>query len=248
VPVIAYYSGDDMMGVFEPVIPLIDDYDLLTSDSMNEFDRFAAAYLILKKMFLVDPQAKKDPFSFSQALAMLRRKRVFENVPDTGDVKFLTKDIPTAFIHEMFTILDAQIHKQSHVPDFTVATGLSGDAVERLIFDFENVVSAIEAGINTGLMQRIMLIAKSLGDEDMAWDVTIAHKRNLPQSLEMYTNAAVRMKQAGFSARSIADLMPDDVIPDVDAELAEQESERQAMAPDIEQVMPDQEDTDNDGE
>lgn len=243
VPVIAYYMGDEMMGLIEPVLCLIDAYDVLLSDSMNEFDRFAFAYLIMKKFGLTDQVNKKAPGMADKAdttIRNLKRKRMFEHLPADADISFLTKDIPHEFIQFMTELLRNQIHIQSHVPDFTMMTGaLSGAAVERLLFDFENIVSSAEADFDVGLADRIDLITiiyvKSLkGINGGHEDIVITHKRNLPRNNQEYADLAVKMKTAGFSRFSIADMMPDDLIPDVEKELERQDEDMESMLPDIE--------------
>jgi len=241
VPVVAYYFGDEMMGLIEPVMPLIDCYDILLSDSMNEFDRFANAYLILKKMSLVDPLKRKEPGAFSQALAKLKRYRVFELQDKDSDVKFLMKDIPFGFIQFMTQFVQKQIHTQSHVPDFAGEkfTGASGIAIQRLLFDFENVCSDAEADFDVGLYERIRLISiiyKKLGRAYGDYSaINISHKRNSPLNLQEFANTASMMKAAGFSRYVIADIMPDDVIPDVEEELKRQDEDAMRMMPTVEQ-------------
>ena len=244
VPIVAYYMGDDRLGVIEPVLPLIDDYDLLMSDSFNEFDRFASAYLLIKKMSLVPPELKKEAGSVSRALQLLKRRRVFENLPDISEpVKFLTKDIPTAFIEFMCKKVKDEIHTQSHVPDFReMATGtLSGAAIKRLLFDFENLVSSAEADLDEGLQDRIRLMNIIYGAAGLLTDdtraVVITHKRNLPDDLKEAADTALVLTNAGFSKRLIAATMPDSVVPDVDAELAEQAAEREQGMADVERQM-----------
>lgn len=242
IPVVPYYFGDEMTGLIEPVIPLIDCYDTLISDSMNEFDRFAHAYLVLKKMNLVDPIHKKEPGMFAQALANLKRYRVFEGLDKDADVKFLTKDIPYGFIQFMTTFVQKQIHTQSHVPDFAGEkfSGASGIAIQRLLFDFENVCSDAEADFDLGLYERMRLISiiyeklgRAKGDYSI---VNIAHKRNSPLNLQEFANTANILKQAGFSRYLIADIMPDDVVPDVEEELERQDEEEERMLPTVEQM------------
>ena len=243
VPIVAYYMGDERLGVIEPVLSLVDDYDLLMSDSFNEFDRFAHAYLVLKRMSLVPPDTKKEPGAISRALEMLKRRRVFENVPDVSDpVKFLTKDIPTAYVEFMAKLVKDQIHAQSHVPDFKdMATGtLSGAAIKRLLFDFENVVSSAEADFDEGLYDRIKLIntiyAKRGGLVDDAASVVINHKRNMPDDLKEFAETAKTMKDAGFSSWLVADIMPDSVVPDVQEELDRQGDDREAAFPEVDAI------------
>jgi SPP1 family phage portal protein len=249
IPIVAYYMGDDRLGIIEPVLSLIDDYDLLISDSFNEFDRFANAYLLLKKMSLVPPDKMREPGGISRVLRDLKRRRVFENLPDISEpVKFLTKDVPTAFIEFMCKKVKDEIHTQSHVPDFKdMATGtLSGAAIKRLLFDFENVVSSAEADFDDGLQERIRLMNIVYGLAGLKTDdtraVVITHKRNLPDDLKEHAETAGLLTNAGFSKRLVAESMPDSVVPDVDAELAEQKQEREESMADVDRQMTDDED------
>lgn len=253
IPVVPYYFGDEMVGIIKPVLPLIDAYDILISDSLNEYEKFASAYLIMKNFGITDPTKKKEAGMFSQALASLKRKRVFEHLPPDADLKYLTKDIPVEFVKYMSDFIRDQIHVQSHVPDFTgeKMSGASGIAIQRLLFDFENVVSSAEADFDTGLMERIRLITalyskagRSVGTADM---ISISHKRNVPLDLKQFADTALTMKGAGFSRYLIADVMPDDIVPDVEEELARQDEDSKALMPDIENI-PEEEGEEKSGE
>jgi len=152
----------------------------------------------------------------------------------------LTKDIPKDFIDWMTEKLRDQIHIQSHVPDFSSEAfrgAMSGAAIERLLFDFENVVSAAEADFEEGLYDRIKLINtiyKKAGRLVIPeTDIVITHKRNMPLNLAEFSDTALKMKGAGFSRYLIADMMPDDVVPDVEQELERQDEDMQAFMPDI---------------
>lgn len=233
VPIIAFYRGDEMQSIIENVLTVIDSYDVLMSDSMNEFDRFAFAYMIFKKLSLTDPLVKKDPVKLNEALKEIKRRRVFEGLDKDADVKFLTKDIPTAFIEYMSKQLRDQIHAQSHVPDFTTLTGaLSGAAIDRLLFDFENLVSSDEADFDTALIERGRMITNVLiglnripKDSDFASMINIAHKRNLPLDRNSFAMMATQLVSGGFSRRMIVSQMPGDMVPDVEAELEEEKEE-----------------------
>ena len=181
-------------------------------------------------------------------LQNLRRFRIFQNLPkDVGSdaVTFLTKDIPKEFIEFMTSLIQDEIHKQSHVPDFMsekLGGDLSGVAVQRMMFDFENLVSAAEGDFDLGLSERIRLIAKvyELGRRNLdggPQDITISHKRNTPENIKEFAETAKTMKEAGFSDYLVADVMPDDVIPDVEEELKRQKEQRDAL-PDIERIPP----------
>lgn len=250
IPVIAYYFGDEMVGLIEPILKLIDAYDTLVSDSMNESDRFAYAYLVMKNFGLTDPAKKKEAGVVNGALQLLKRRRIFEHLKPDADISYLTKDIPTAFIQLMASLIREQIHIQSHVPDFTSEkmAGASGIAIQRLLFDFENVCSSNEADVDVGLIERIRLITliyakanRTKGNPDM---VTVSHKRNVPLDLKEKAETAVAMKNAGFSRRAVVGIMPEDVIPDIDEELKQQDDDAEAMMPDIDIFNPDEEGND----
>ncbi len=235
VPVVPYYMGDEMQSLMENILSLIDAHDVLFSDSMNEFDRFAFAYLIMKKFGLTNPIDKKDATKVNFALQLLKRRRVFENLDEKADIKFLTKDIPTQFIDLIGKQLREMIHIQSHVPDFTSEkmAGASGIAIQRLMFDFENLVSSTEADFDSGLYARMSLIAKMMRDLNIVNGstemVTISHKRNIPLNTQDFANTAMTMANAGFSRRAIVGIMPEDIIPDVDKELEYEKEEQMAM-------------------
>jgi SPP1 family phage portal protein len=237
VPIVAFYRGDEMQSIIENVLIVIDAYDVLMSDSMNEFDRFAFAYLIMKRISLTNPIDKKDPTKSANALKELKRRRVFEGLDKDADVKFLTKDIPTAFIEYMAKKLKEEIHLQSHVPDFTQLTGaLSGAAIDRLLFDFENLVSSDEADFDVALIRRGTLITDLLlklnripDTSDFATMINISHKRNLPLDRNSFAELAEKMSRAGFSRRRILENMPEDMVPDVEAELEEEKKEAIAL-------------------
>jgi SPP1 family phage portal protein len=235
VPIVAFYNGDEMQSIFENILSLIDAFDTLYSDSMNEFDRFAFAYLVMKKFGLTNPTDKKDPTKSNENLKNIKRRRVFEHLDKDAEISFLTKDIPTQFIQWMNIALREQIHIQSHVPDFSgdKMAGASGIAIQRLMFDFENLVSSVEADFDIGLYHRITLIAGVLkklnrpnGTNDM---IIISHKRNVPLNTQEFAQTAMTMATAGFSRRAIVGVMPEDIIPDIEKELEEERKEREEM-------------------
>ena len=47
VPIVIYQNNPELIGDFEEVIPLIDAYDKIQSDSVNDMEYFADAYLVM---------------------------------------------------------------------------------------------------------------------------------------------------------------------------------------------------------
>ena len=246
VPVVAYYFGDDHQGLINPVKALIDDYDSLVSDSFIEFSRFANSYLrIVGQSIGAGVIGDSGDRAARQFLAKMREKRIFSGLNASDDVTFLTKDIPTAFIEFMSKLIRDQIHIQSHVPDLgseAFASGVSGAAFDRLMFDFENVCSSIEPDFDTGLRERIELINRLLALDGIAPQegerIIITHKRNLPANNKEAVEIATMMSAAGFSKRSIAEAMPESLIPDTNQELEAQESDM-ALMPNLDAMADD---------
>jgi len=156
----------------------------------------------------------------------------------------------------MTDMIQNQIHIQSHVPDLSSGAfkdGISGVAVQRLMFDFENVVSTEEAGLDLGLSERIRLITliyKKTGRPDGTFDdIQINHKRNAPLNTKEFAETANIMNQAGFSMQTILENMPDDMVPDATEELKRQDEEREKMMPDVEAMFGnnDEEEGENNG-
>lgn len=231
VPIIAYYLDEDMQGIILPIHYLIDMLDALVSGNMDEFERFANSYLRLVGIGLDDPIRQKGSGLISM-LQDLKRRRVFQRLQDKDDVTFLTKDLPTEFMQMMYNILKEQIHKQSHIPDMDDRE-LSGIAVQRMMFDFENVISTAEAYFDVGLFRRIELMNKIYAIRGMEVRdpsiIDINHKRNMPLNIKEFAEAALKMKQGGFSREAILHNMPEDMIPDKEMELKRQIKERDEL-------------------
>ena len=217
VPLAVYRNNAEQEGDFAAVEPLIDAYDVLVSDSMNEFDRFAWAYLLLKGMSLSQENAAK-----------VKRMRLFENLEDTDDVAFLTKTIDTPFIQFMTDLTRSEIHRQSGIPnieDFD-GTGASGKTITKFIYMMEIFTDTKESYFILGLMKRIELINVILtiqgkgGDAD---DVNIIMNRNFPDS--SLEQAEIFNKYVGhLSKRTLIENYAD-VVDDVDDEFERIEDE-----------------------
>ena len=178
VPLVVYRNNEDLIGDFDPIEPLIDAYDTLISDSMNEFDRFAWAYLILKGMSLNPENAEK-----------IKRMRMFENLDDEQGVSFLTKTIDTAFIQFMTETIRQEIHRQSGIPnldDYTFGGAASGATLGKFIYLMELFTDPKESYFTEGLYKRIRLItnvlkflSKPVGEPE---EITVIMNRNKPDA------------------------------------------------------------------
>ena len=178
VPVSVYRNNDTIVGDFEHVIDLIDAYDVLLSDSLNEFDRFAWAYLVLRNISMSD-----------ENIDDAKRKRVLEVFGENGSIDFLTKQVQTEFIKYMREWIREEIHKQTHIPDMTdehFAGNQSGIAIRYKLTDLENIASVKEVGFREGLRRRIDLLNAFWRTQGRpvrnVRDVDIIMQRNVPEN------------------------------------------------------------------
>ena len=217
VPLVVYQNNEEMIGDFEPVVHLIDAYDVLVSDSLNEFDRFAWAYLVMKGMTLSPEQA-----------ARLKQTRTFENLSADDTIEFLTKDMATEFVSFMTDLVRNEIHRQSGIPNLEDydGAGASGKTMTKFIYLMELFTDPKESYFKQGLYRRVELIDRILryGLEPGRVDITM--NRNTPDnSIEQ---AEIFNKYAGFvSQRTLLENFAD-FVDDVDEEIEELERESDA--------------------
>lgn len=230
IPVIVFKNNEEEISDFEPIKRLIDAYDVLMSDSMNEFDRFAFAYLLLTQN-VEEEELKK-----------IKKLRVFTNLEDTAAVQFLTKEIPFGFIQNMIDNIRFEIHNQSHVPNFTdIKTGeqISGVAIDRLLYDFEFIAATKEAYFRKGLEDRFKLLGYD--------DVYITMKRNKPTDKASDAALYNQYYNKGISTETlISEFAP--FVDNPAEEIADAQKEQSGMVETLPEMIPDEDETEQEPE
>jgi SPP1 family phage portal protein len=175
VPVSVFYNNEEEIGDFEPVISLIDAYDQMESDSLNDFEYFVDAYLALTGL-----QADSDD------IAAMKENRVIL-LDEDSDAKWLIKDTNDSNIENVKNRIDMDIHKFSKVPnlsDESFSGNASGVAIKYKTMPMENIVSIKERKFKKGLQRRIELLFNILslkGGSNYDWRaINITFTRNLP--------------------------------------------------------------------
>ena len=233
VPIIIYKNNEEFHADYEPVATLIDLYDKLMSDSANELDRFAAAYMILKNYIMgANTEEKKAK------LKELKKMRVFEINAD-GEISFLTKDIPTAFIQEIKETLQNDIVYHTQIPDFRDESfgTASGIAIRYKLINFENLCATKESYFKDGLYKRIELINNFFNiqaDSVNLKEIDISFTRNIPSNVMEEADIAVKLQNI-VSKETLLDNLS--IVDDIDSELERlKKDEEEAQAKfDIEQ-------------
>lgn len=182
VPIAIYENNEDQTGDFEKVISLIDAYDKMESDSLNDFEYFTDCYLALYG-FTADADDIRE----------MKEKRVL--LMDEGtNAEWLVKQTDDSTIENMKTRLDADIHKFAKCPnlaDKEFSSNASGVAIKFKLLGTENLVSIKERKFKKGLQMRFELIAQisSLLGSQFDWrDIDIIFTRNIPSNITDIAN------------------------------------------------------------
>lgn len=179
VPIIEYDNNKEYSGDFESVISLIDAYNLIQSDRVNDREQLVDAILCFYGM-------KFD----ADQMADLKEKRALSNIPTDGKVEYLTKAVNEGDVDVLRKTIEKDIHKISMVPDMSdekFAGDSSGVAIRYKLLAFEQAVKNKERFFEKGLMKRFELYShflsvKSKMKEVSKEEVDAVFKRNLPSN------------------------------------------------------------------
>lgn len=179
VPIVEYKNNKEYLGDFEPVISLIDAYNLIQSDRVNDREQLVDAILCFYGMEFDEEQ-----------MSDLKEKRALSNIPQDGKVEYLTKTINEGDVDVLRKTIEQDIHKISMVPNMSDANfvgNASGVAIRYKLLAFEQTVKNKERFFETSLMQRFeiythYLSVKSKMQEVQKEDVDAVFKRNLPSN------------------------------------------------------------------
>lgn len=181
IPLIEYKNNSEVMGDFEQVISLIDAYNILQSDRVNDKEQLVEAILVGYGIDLEEGQMDK----------MLVNKTVF-GLPPRGeaDLEYLVKNLDESQVDILRSNIEQDIHKISQTPnmsDENFAGNNSGVAIRYKLLAFEQSVQNKERFFVRGLLERFELyknylesVSKPVSAEK--GDVIPVLKRNLPQN------------------------------------------------------------------
>lgn len=179
VPMIQYKNNPELLGDFESVITLIDAYNLLQSDRVNDKEQLVDAILCMYGMDFDDDQAE-----------MLKDSRMLANIPVDGRVEYLVKTLQEGDVDVLRQNIENDIHKISMVPNMSDANFVgnsSGVAIRYKLLAFEQNVKNKERYMEKGLMERFelynnYLVAISKMSEVPLEEVDAVFTRNLPSN------------------------------------------------------------------
>lgn len=224
VPIIEYQNNKKLKGDFEGVISLIDAYNLLQSDRVNDKEQMVDALLAVVGASLGDDQDEKV-----ETARLLKEMKIIE-LDEGGDAKWLVKGLNEQQTEILKKSLKDDIHEFSKVPcltDENFVGNASGVAMKYKLLGFEQLGKTKERYFKKGLRQRLKLMANIENIRAKNIDVKtidITMKRSLPVDDEAL--ARIAQETEGFISWETRVLRFDSEI-DVEEERKRLEEERQ---------------------
>lgn len=209
VPITVFSLNRDETSIFDRVIGLNDAYNKLLSASIDDYEAFVDAFLVL-----IGTQAD------SEDIKQMREDRVLL-LDEAGQADFLVKNQNGGMTESLLDRIDRQIAKIAKCPDFNSAEFMSqsGIAIRYKLVGMENQASSIEANMKKALLKRLELMAQiqKLTADNLGWrDINIVFTRNLPSDITDTLNL-VNTLRGLVSDRTLLSQIP--FIDDVDEEI-----------------------------
>ena len=195
-PVVEYSNNKKQKGDFEGVLTLIDAYNLLQSDRLNDKAQLADALLAIENASLGDDEAER-----SQTAEFIKREKILE-LPDGGKAYWVVKTMNESQIEVLKKAIKDDIHEFSKVPcltDENFVGNSSGVAMKYKLFGLEQLGKRKERYFRRGLKKRLSIICNILFIQGTFIDpesITLSMKRSLPVDDE--TLAKIANETEGF--------------------------------------------------
>lgn len=203
-----YRNNNFNEGDFEKVISLIDAYDCMCSDTLNELDYFSDAYLLFTNCE-IDTDSIQD---------MKNNKLIQAQSGDNGQaatVQWLTKNANDAEIENTKKRTVDEIHKLSKVPNLDPSAFVSHTTASHVFYSLlatEDLVAKKEKKFKKGLQQRLEKIVHVLNIKNVngSYDyrtIEITFNRNVPQDLAQIADPISKLRDL-VSDETLLSLIP----------------------------------------
>lgn len=182
VPLIEYWNNDEETGDFEGVLSLIDAYDVLESDRVNDQEQLVNALLVIYGAQMLPDEKGRTP-----AQQLRQDKLLYLPDRDAG-AQYLTRQENGADAETLRRALSSDIHKFSMIPDLTdenFAGNASGVAMRYKLLGLEQLTRVKERWFREALRERLRAYAHFLAVKGCraltAENVRMTFERSLPQ-------------------------------------------------------------------
>lgn len=156
VPVVPFFNKnarakDDqkLKGDFESILSLVDAYNVLQSDRVNDKEQLVNALLVLYGFSIEKEQLKS-----------VKEDRVLSKVPPEGKAEYLVKQLNEVQLDVLRKNLSEDIHKIAKTPNFSdenFGQNASGVAMAFKLWSFEQNANKKERAFEAALLDRFVL-------------------------------------------------------------------------------------------
>ncbi|SFG92293.1 phage portal protein, SPP1 family [Desulfotomaculum arcticum] len=218
VPVIVCPANSERKSGFHDVISLVDAYNALNSDLVNEIADHRNAYLIIENAKIEE-----------EDLLKMKQMGIIQ-APKGGVVKWLTKEINDSFVKNELDNIERKIYDMMDEVNFNEnwASNTSSLALRNKLLNLENRVAMRQAFMEKVIKERLKnlfaFIRKKEGKVFDYRDVAVKFTRNLPTDLVGLADVIVKLKDI-CSQETLLTLLP--FIENPTVEIQKFASERQ---------------------
>ncbi len=183
VPIIEYRNNKLCIGDFEQQISLIDAYNKLMSDRVNDKEQFVEALLVIYGSLMGD-----DSEEVSEVMKILKENGLLE-LPADARAEYISRTFDENGMELLRKAIKEDIYTFSHVPNLTdenFVGNSSGVAMEYKLLGLQMITGEKEKYYKKGLKKRIELFCNYLNLKAIAINpnnVKITFTRKLPKNL-----------------------------------------------------------------
>lgn len=218
VPILEYENNEERQGDFEQIISLINAYNLLMSDRVNDKEQFVEAFLFLSGIDLDSDQAAK-----------LKEERILMGY-EGARAEYLSKVMSESDVEILRNNIKQDIHRFSMVPDLsdeTFGNNLSGVAIKYRLMGFEQHVKNKERYFSKTLKKRFemyntFLTLKGSMEYVPIHRVDVVFTKNMPTN-DLELSQMVNNLHGIATAETLLAQLPFVADPKEEAELASRE-------------------------
>ena len=220
VPFSIFYLTDDGQSIFKCIIGLQDAYNKMLSDSVNDWQAFVDAYMVLTNVT-----------ADAEDIASMKENRVLL-LDDDATAAYLTKNTSDTQVQNLLDTINVAIHTISNSPDFSseeFGAGVSsGIALQFKLVGFNNIAANIEGQFKKAIRKRIHLLNNVFSLlNTQAFDVEVSFTHNLPKNLADIADTVNKLRGL-VSDQTLISQLP--FISDVGAEKEKLEKQNDFMA------------------
>lgn len=223
-PITEYKNNKFNIGDFEQQIGLIDAYNMLMADRVNDKEQFIDAILVIYGSLLGDTEDESK-----EAHKKLKSEKLLEMDQDAR-AEYLTRQLDETGAETLRKAIKEDIYTFSHIPNLTdenFSGNTSGVAMEYKLLGLEMVTKIKERYYRKGLRKRIRLFCNFLELKAISMEsdsIIPVFSRALPKNL-VETAQIIANLDGKVSTRTLIQLLPFVEDPDAEVENVKKEKE-----------------------